>query len=98
MRIWQTDALGVPTNQRKNGFSRAANAGGTARIIGGRRMSDLIDRRLKVLADALDGCPLTYPCDKLWSPEGWCRDHCKAGQQEPDAECWLKYAEVVADE
>ena len=61
-------------------------------------MSELIDRRLKLLADALDGCPLTYPCDKLWSPEGWCRDHCKAGQQEPDAECWLKYAEVVADE
>ena len=24
-------------------------------------MSELIDRRLKVLADALDGCPLTEP-------------------------------------
>ena len=55
-------------------------------------------KELKVLADALDGCPLTYPCEELWPPEGWCMDHCKAGQQEPDAECWLKYAEVVANE
>ncbi len=53
------------------------------------------DKMLKVLADALDGCPLTEPCDKLFGPDGWCRDHCKS--QEPDAECWLKYAEVVAE-
>lgn len=52
----------------------------------------------KVLADALDGCPLTQPCDKMWKSEGWCKDHCKAGQQGPDAECWLRYAEVMADE
>ena len=53
------------------------------------------EKMIRILCDALDGCPLTYPCDKLWSPEGWCKDHCKAGQQEPDAECWLKYAEVM---
>ena len=53
-------------------------------------------KQLQVLADVLDGCPLTQPCDKLFSPEGWCKEHCKAGQQEPDAECWLKYAEVMA--
>ena len=53
------------------------------------------EKMIHILCDVLDGCPLTYPCDKLWSPEGWCKDHCKAGQQEPDAECWLKYAEVM---
>jgi hypothetical protein len=53
-------------------------------------------KQLKVLADVLDGCPLTQPCYKLWKTEGWCKEHCKPGQQEPDAECWLKYAEVMA--
>ena len=56
------------------------------------------EKMIRILCDALNGCPLTYPCDKLWSPEGWCKDHCKAGQQEPDAECWLKYAEVMTSE
>ena len=56
------------------------------------------EKMIRILCDVLDGCPLTYPCDKLWSPEGWCKDHCKAGQQEPDAECWLKYAEVMTSE
>ena len=51
----------------------------------------------KVLADVLDGCPLNYPCDKLFT-QGWCKDHCKAGQQAPDTECWLRYAEVMANE
>lgn len=55
-------------------------------------------KQLQVLADVLDGCPLTQPCGKLWKPEGWCKEHCKPGQQEPDAECWLKYAEVMASE
>ena len=55
-------------------------------------------KQLQVLADVLDGCPLTQPCDKMWKPEGWCKEHCKPGQQEPDAECWLKYAEEVAKE
>ena len=52
-------------------------------------------KQLQVLADVLDGCPLTQPCDKMWKPEGWCKEHCKPGQQEPDAECWLKYAEAM---
>lgn len=56
------------------------------------------ERMVKILADVLDGSPLTQPCDCLWEPEGWCKEHCKAGQGEPDAECWLKYAEVKADE
>lgn len=52
----------------------------------------------RILAEVLNGSPLLYPCDKLWSREGWCKDNCKAGQQEPDTECWLKYAEVMAAE
>ena len=56
------------------------------------------EKMVKKLAAVLDGCPLTQPCDCLWEPEGWCKEHCKAGQGEPDAECWLKYAEVKADE
>ena len=63
---------------------------------GGRVMTNK-EKMIRILCDVLDGCPLLYPCDKLWSPEGWCKDHCKAGQQEPDAECWLKYAEVMTD-
>lgn len=53
-------------------------------------------KQLKVLASVLDGCPLTQPCDRMWKPDGWCKEHCKPGQQEPDAECWLRYAEVMA--
>lgn len=53
-------------------------------------------KQLEILADVLDDCPLTHPCDKLWKPEGWCEKHCKDGQAEPDKECWLKYAEVMA--
>ena len=52
----------------------------------------------RVLAEALNGSPLLYPCDELWSCEGWCKDHCKKGQTEPDTECWLKYAETIAAE
>ena len=52
----------------------------------------------RILAAALNGSPLLYPCDKLWSREGWCKDHCKKGQTEPDTECWLKYAETIAAE
>ena len=62
------------------------------------RLPSAQSKQLKVLADVLDGCPLTQPCGKLWKPEGWCKEHCKPGQQEPDAECWLKYAEVMASE
>ena len=52
----------------------------------------------RILAEALNGSPLLYPCDELWSCEGWCKDHCKKGQTEPDTECWLKYAETIAAE
>ena len=56
------------------------------------------DRKLaKVLADTLDGTPLLYACDKLWSEHGWCEEHCGQHQQEPDAECWMRYAEVMAE-
>jgi hypothetical protein len=48
------------------------------------------------LAKALDGTPLYDPCNKLFAPEGWCKKHCKTDH--PTAECWLKYAEVVADD
>jgi rubrerythrin len=52
----------------------------------------------KILADILDGCLLVDPCNKIWALEGWCKDHCKPGQQEPDSECWLKYAEAMVEE
>lgn len=54
--------------------------------------------QVRVLA-SLDGRPPILPCDKLWTPnpEGWCVYHCKDGQQEPDKECWLKYAEVMSE-
>ena len=50
----------------------------------------------EVLVKALDGAPLHDPCNKLFAPEGWCKKHCKT--YDPTAECWLKYAEVVADD
>ena len=55
-------------------------------------------KQLHILADALDGCPLTDPCDKLWAPHGWCEEHCREKQFAPSKECWLKYAEVMASE
>lgn len=57
---------------------------------------DKTAKQLEILADVLDGCPLTHPCDKLWKPTGWCEKHCKDGQAEPSKECWLRYAEVMA--
>ena len=56
------------------------------------------EQMAKILADTLSGCPLLDPCNKIWTVEGWCKDHCKPGQQEPDAECWLKYAEAMVKE
>lgn len=53
--------------------------------------------QVKILADVLDSCPLTEPCDWMWRPTGWCKDHCKDGQDSPDAECWLEYARVMAE-
>ena len=54
-------------------------------------------KQLQVLADVLDGCPLTQPCDRMWRG-GWCEEHCKNNKlQKPNAECWLKYAEVMAE-
>ena len=55
-----------------------------------------VPKTTRILADVLDGTPLLFPCTKLWKPDGWCKDHCKT--QEPDAECWLKYTEVLANE
>ena len=57
-------------------------------------VNDTLVKELRVLADCLDGTPLLYPCNLLWEPEGWCKDHCGDRQSEPDAECWLKYAEA----
>ena len=57
-----------------------------------------VPKSTQILADILNGAPLLHPCDMLWSPEEWCKDHCKPGQQEPDAECWMKYVEIAASE
>ena len=58
-----------------------------------------MEKQIRVLADVLSGSPLDLPCDKLWKPHGWCEKHCMDNMlQEPDAECWLKYAEEVAKE
>ena len=62
------------------------------------QMSGTSDKQVSILAEALDGCPLTDPCDRLWEPHGWCEEHCGENQQEPSKECWLKYAEVMASE
>ena len=52
----------------------------------------------KVLADVLDGCPLPQPCDKMWRSDV-CEEYCQNNKLEaPDAECWLRYAEVMANE
>lgn len=53
----------------------------------------------KILANALaihlEGTRIT--CDKLlWTD--WCQGHCKEGQDSPDDECWMRYAEVIRDE
>ena len=55
-------------------------------------------KQVEILARNLDGCPLEHPCDKMWEPEGWCQEHCKPQQDAPDMECWLRYAEVMANE
>ena len=62
------------------------------------QMSGTSDKQVSILADALDGCPLTDPCDKLWTPHGWCEEHCGEKQFAPSKECWLKYAGVMASE
>ncbi len=56
---------------------------------------DTLQKQLNILAGVLDGCPLFFPCDEFGLSD-WCRNHCKDGQMEPDAECWLKYAEEMA--
>lgn len=53
------------------------------------------EKMIRILCDVLNGCPFTYPCDKLFSTGEWCEDHCKPGQCYPDTECWLKYAEQM---
>ena len=62
------------------------------------QMSGTSDKQVSILADALNGCPLTDPCDRLWAPHGWCEEHCGEKQFAPSKECWLKYAEVMASE
>ena len=52
--------------------------------------------QVKILADVLDGCPLYTPCDTMAGSSGWCKDHCKDGQDSPDAECWMRYARLNA--
>lgn len=56
------------------------------------------DKQVRILAEALDYCPLTYPCDTMCEPEGWCQEHCKPQQDAPDMECWIRYSEVMANE
>lgn len=82
------------------GRTNAEAVKGYARLVRDRleRLPAAQPDEAKVLAEILDGCTLTYPCDKLWSPDGWCKDHCKDNYKEPSAECWLKYAEVVVSD
>ena len=52
----------------------------------------------KVLADALEETSLMNPCYKMWRRDV-CEEYCKNNKLEaPDAECWLRYAEVMANE
>ena len=61
------------------------------------RLPSVQSKQLQILANVLDGCPLTQPCDRMWRG-GWCEEHCKNNKlQKPNAECWLKYAEVMAE-
>lgn len=64
------------------------------RIVKG--MPAVQSKEAQVLAEILYGTPLEYPCNKMWVPEGWCKEHCT--DHCPDVECWLKYAEVMASE
>lgn len=52
----------------------------------------------KILADVLDGSPLNYPCYKMWRSDA-CEEYCQNKKlQEPDSNCWLRYAEVMVNE
>lgn len=56
-------------------------------------------KQVEILARCLDGCPLTIPCDKMIVLGVWCERHCKERDLTcPDYECWLRYAEVIANE
>lgn len=61
--------------------------------------SDQVDYKaqVKILADVLTDSPLDLPCNLLWRPSGWCKEHCKDGQDSPDAECWMRYARVMTE-
>ena len=52
----------------------------------------------KILADALEETPLMNPCYKMWRSDV-CEEYCKNNKlQEPNSNCWLRYAEVMANE
>lgn len=53
--------------------------------------------QVKILADVLADSPLDLPCNLMWRPTGWCKDHCKDGQDSPDVECWIRYARVMTE-
>lgn len=79
-------------SEEKDDVTQAINH--AVRALSKRRAST---EQVKILADVLDGLLEKYVCDKIRSAEGWCKDHCKDGQDSPDAECWLEYAMVMTE-
>ena len=54
--------------------------------------------QVKILADVLDGRPITEACEKLGEPaDGWCEINNCRYKEYPSAECWLEYARVMAE-
>ena len=70
----------------------------TERVFTALQMAITAIKGQKVLADVLGGCPLPQPCDKMWRSKR-CAEHCENNKLvAPDAECWLRYAEVMAND
>ena len=54
---------------------------------------------VEILAECLDGSPLTTACDYLFEHDNaWCKDFCRSRMFEPVATCWLRYAELKSEE
>jgi hypothetical protein len=52
---------------------------------------------VEILAECLDGSPLTYACIYLIRHDNdWCRKNCKPSGT--SKECWLRYAEIKSKE
>lgn len=52
---------------------------------------------VEILAEVLDGSPLTTACDYLFEHDNaWCKETCNSDVAEK--ECWLRYAELKSEE